>query len=220
MPPSEEEGLKTGTRARRLALRTIGASHTLLARDRRVEALSAHLSRLIPSGSRTLDVGCGDGRITKRLAEQRPDLRLVGIDVLDRATAVPVVRFDGCRIPFEDEAFDAVLLIDVLHHAEDPEALLAEALRVARRCVVLKDHFRQGLLASQTLRLMDWFGNRPHGVVLRYHYLRPVEWQALFDRLGLRVVQEVPRLGLYPPPFRWLFERSLHFLARLERRNS
>ena len=79
--------------------------------------------------------------------------------------------FDGKTIPFEDNSFDLVMFVDVLHHAEDPASLLAEAARVSRKYLLLKDHVRTGLVGKWTLRLMDWFGNAQHNVVLPYNYL-------------------------------------------------
>jgi hypothetical protein len=65
---------------------------------------------------------------------------------------------------------------------------------------------------------MDWVGNRAHGVPLPYRYLSPAKWSELFARSGLDTDLIVTRLGLYPLPFGWLFDRSLHFLARLSKR--
>ncbi len=50
-----------------------------------------------------------------------------------------------------------------------PARLLAEAKRVSRGGIVIKDHFREGVLADATLRFMDWVGNAQHGVVLPYN---------------------------------------------------
>ena len=63
------------------------------------------------------------------------------------------------------------MFCDVLHHAEEPVEIIREAVRVARHCVVIKDHLVQGLFARRTLRLMDFVGNAPHGIVLPYNYL-------------------------------------------------
>ena len=52
------------------------------------------------------------------------------------------------------------MLVDVLHHTDDPGILLSEARRVTRRAVVLKDHTRD-YMAGATLRLMDWGANAP-----------------------------------------------------------
>lgn len=183
---------------------------------RRVQVLSRHLSELLPKDAKVLDVGCGDGLIAKLIMERRPDLTIEGIDVLVRPqTHVPVKAFDGTVIPHADKSFDAVMFVDVLHHTDDPLVLLREAVRVARQAVVLKDHCMDGFLAGPTLRFMDWVGNARHGVVLPYNYWPESRWEQAFRELTLTPEDYRPRPGLYPFPASLLFERSLHFLARL-----
>jgi len=182
---------------------------------RRVRVLSEALAAQLPRDARVLDVGCGDGLITRLVADARPDIRISGIDVMVRPdTHVPVEPFDGTTIPHDDQTFDAVMMVDVLHHTDDPSVLLREAARVARE-VVLKDHTLQGWLAGPTLRFMDWIGNAPHGVVLPYNYWSREQWLRTFEALGLHVETWRGALPLYPAPASWIFGRSLHFVARL-----
>jgi len=197
----------------------IDTLHTTLVFGRRVRTLAAALGEMVPSGSEVLDVGCGDGQISAQLANSGKGLSVRGIDVLIRPNCyIPVTQFDGNNIPFDDASFDLVIFVDVLHHTEDPAALLAEAKRVSRRYLLLKDHFRTGAIGNKTLRLMDWFGNAHHGVVLPYNYLSEPEWNQAYQRLGLKVVEIKRKLGLYPFPADLLFGRGLHFVALLEKR--
>jgi len=198
-------------------MEVIGALHQKLVAGRRVQVLAEHLAALIPPGARVLDVGCGDGVIDRLVSEQRTDVSIQGIDVLVRQdTQMPVKQFDGISIPYPDASFDAVMLVDVLHHTIDPLVLLREAQRVADT-VLIKDHFRDGILANTTLRFMDWVGNAHYGVALPYNYWSRSEWSAAFSAGHLEVSEIKTSLGLYPRPVSWMFERSLHFIARLER---
>jgi len=196
----------------------VGRLHQAHVFDRRVRVLAGRLAPLYPERARVLDVGCGDGRIAHEIGRIRPDLSVQGIDVLLRPrTYIPVSRFDGSHLPFADGAFDAVSFVDVLHHTLDPNVLLAEASRVARHAVIIKDHCADGLLAHQTLRLMDWVGNARHGVALPYNYWTERQWREAFARLALTIEVWQERLGLYPWPASLLFDRRLHFVARLGR---
>lgn len=184
--------------------------------NRRIEVLTRTLADFIPANARVLDIGCGSGMLAKRIMALRPDVTIEGIDVLVRpGTEIPVTEFDGDTIPWPDGHFDIALFVDVLHHTEAPARLLAEAKRVSKGGIVIKDHFREGVLADATLRFMDWVGNAQHGVVLPYNYLSDPEWRSIWSKLGLKVERLTDKVGLYPAPFSWLFDRRLHFVARL-----
>ena len=186
---------------------------------RRASKLAALLDGMIPSTSHVLDVGCGDGALDQLLLQRRPDLAIQGIDVLLRDnTLIPVAKFDGERIPYEDHCFDVVMFVDVLHHTTDPMRLLREAVRVTRRTIVLKDHFLEGPLAEARLRFMDHVGNARFGVALPFNYWPKQKWVDAYDALGLEAAAMVSHLKLYPWPLDAVFGASLHFVARLERR--
>jgi SAM-dependent methyltransferase len=196
-----------------------GKVHDSVVLTRRVGVLAGHLAGLLPPRARVLDIGCGDGLLARRVTEMRSDVSIEGIDVLVQPDAgIAVKPFDGSTIPFLSASFDAAMLIDVLHHTVDPLVLLKEAGRVAR-VIVIKDHLREGFLADATLRFMDWIGNAHHGVALPYNYWSGDQWNEAFDALGLVPSTRITSLGLYPAPASWLFERTLHFVAKLERPN-
>jgi ubiquinone/menaquinone biosynthesis C-methylase UbiE len=196
----------------------VGVLHDNLVAGRRVEVLSSWFAQLVPSNLRILDVGCGDGLLAAKILSKRSDLNVVGIEVLPRPGAhIPVEAFDGSKIPYDDESFDAVLFSDVLHHTADPRILLREASRITRKYVLLKDHFRKGVAAQQRLRFMDWVGNARFGVALPYNYWSEKQWRETWSELGLGVGQIVTDLKLYPGPADWIFGANLHFMARLEK---
>lgn len=195
----------------------LGAVHDKLVFGRRVRTLAAAIAERLPEQARVLDVGCGSGDLAVLVMRLRPDVTIEGIDVLVRPhTAIPVHAYDGAHIPFPDHAFDAAMVVDVLHHTDDPEAVLAEIARIAPM-VIVKDHLRNGVGANLTLRFMDWVGNAAHGVRLPYNYLSRREWAGIWTRLGLGTEAFTTRLALYPRPFTWMFDRSLHFVTVLAR---
>jgi SAM-dependent methyltransferase len=146
----------------------------------------------------------------------RPDIEVGGVDVLVRgATHIPVRPFDGYTLPYDDNSMDVVTFVDVLHHADDAQTLLREAARVARQKIVIKDHLAENAFDHATLRLMDWVGNAPHGVVLPYNYFSWETWQQHFCRAGLQLLQVKTDVPLYAPPLTFVFGRHLHFVAQL-----
>lgn len=200
---------------RSIASRAIGSVHSLTVFGRRIRVLASSIASLLPDRAKVLDVGCGSGDIANALRAFKPGLTIEGVDVLVRPdTAVPVRQFDGKHLPFGNLTFDYALLIDVLHHTDDPAALLGEVSRVASH-VIIKDHYRNGPLADVRLSFMDWVGNAPHGVRLPYNYLSRAEWAEIWHAKSLKVVQKIEELPLYPPPIDWIFGRGLHFVASL-----
>jgi SAM-dependent methyltransferase len=196
-------------------LQRLGASHAALVLKRRKGALVDAIERALPAEAHSLlDLGCGDGEIGLQLAQRRPGLDVRGVDVLVRPTChIPFTVYDGTTLPYADDSFDYVAVIDVLHHTDDISATLAECARVARRGVIVKDHLCENAADHGILRFMDWVGNRSHGVTMTYNYQPKSSWQQLIADNGLQTRSWTERLGLYPSPFSYVFERRLHFLA-------
>lgn len=98
---------------------------------------------LIDPGASVLDLGCGGGGLLARLAS-RGHGRLVGVERDEReiVTAVrrglPVVQADLAEglACFQDGEFDVVVLSQTLQAVRDVDGIVAEMLRVGRRCVV------------------------------------------------------------------------------------
>lgn len=184
--------------------------------NRRVWILSRQLAKAIPSRGTVLDLGSGDGQIALALMKLRPDLKVEGVDVVPRPkTLIPITQYDGGTLPFADQSFDYVTIVDVLHHTLDPSAVMSEARRVARHGVVIKDHLREGFLANETLTFMDWVGNFGDAVPMPYNFLSLSEWQGAFFKSRLELVSMNEDLNIYWGPAGWLFGRRLHFVAYL-----
>lgn len=124
---------------------------------------------------RTLDIGCGNGTLLEA-AEPHAET-VAGIDISDDAIALTRDRVPRATLirgnaedplPFSDENYDSVFLLDVIEHLENP----VHALREIRR--VLREH---GLLIITTpnansplryLRGKHWFGVKDPGHVMLF----------------------------------------------------
>lgn len=174
---------------------------------------------MIEGPATVLDVGCGNGQISRAIATESPGLHFFGVDIAKRPScAIPMMEFDGVTLPFADHSYDWVTFVDVLHHTEDPSVLIKEAARVAGKGVIIKDHLNESPWAEKRLKFMDWVGNRQHGVVLPYNYWSMNQWEEAWKQCGLRVEAVKGDLGLYPWPFSLIFGNGLHFIAKLKTR--
>jgi ubiquinone/menaquinone biosynthesis C-methylase UbiE len=192
--------------------------HTQFISGRRIRLLAKMLGAQLPKGATILDVGCGDGSIAQLLLQQDSTLTILGLEVSARPKCVIEYQlFDGRHIPHPDDSFDVCMFVDVLHHAEDSEAVLKEGSRVSRRFVLIKDHLSENQFDWWTLKLMDWLGNRPYGVALTYGYKSRSEWDRMFEACGLRQRTWQGKVPLHSFPLRLLFSRGLHYVALLEK---
>jgi SAM-dependent methyltransferase len=158
-----------------------------------------------------LDVGCGEGVLTHRWAQQLGDgRRVVGIDLDDpglhaewaKRTA-PNLEYRVMKaenLPFADGEFDAASAIEVLEHVPDPEHTVAEMARVAQRWLLVSVPREPLWRALNMARGAYWkdLGNTPghvnhwskrsfvallerHGEVV--HARSPFPWTMLLVRL-------------------------------------
>ena len=197
-------------------MKSIRALHHRFVHLRRVSTLSRHIGSLLPDLCSVLDVGCGDGLTDRLICAKKPGVSIEGINIYVQPNcSIPVKPFNGASIPYGDKEWDVVLFVDVLHHTRNPEALMDEAARVARKSIIIKDHICSGTADNFLLRFMDWVGNAPHGVASAYNYWSSEQWRYAFRALKPPCIHWERKLGIYPAPVDWLFGRKLHFIAKL-----
>ena len=147
----------------------------------------------VEKGDRVLDIGAGGGWIGKNISIAK-EARVTLLDVADmNRTDLPLLVYDGKRMPFPDASFDDSLLLFVLHHCEDPLQVLSEAVRVSRkRVIIFEDTFRTPLEKFLAC-VNDWVSNSPFFLAnpfkmnMPFHYRRVEEWEDIFQKFSLKV---------------------------------
>jgi 2-polyprenyl-3-methyl-5-hydroxy-6-metoxy-1,4-benzoquinol methylase len=104
-------------------------------------ALDELLDRAAPSS--ILDAGCGEGELAVRWAARPEVERVLGVDLDDpalrghwRRRERPGLAFAAARaeaLPAVAGAWDLVAAVELLEHVADPDRVLSELARVARR---------------------------------------------------------------------------------------
>ncbi len=106
------------------------------------------IARLVPPGSRVLDLGCGDGAMLEHLQKTR-QCSGYGVEIDDakvqaclrRGVNVLQLNLEEGLTMFGDDAFDVVLQIDTLQHLRNAETMLRETARVGRTGIVAFPNF-------------------------------------------------------------------------------
>lgn len=173
-------------------------------------------------GRRTLEVGCGEGRVCRDLRDR--GYAPIGIDA--SPTLVRLAReadptgayleADAAALPFEDGAFDLVLAYNVLMDVDDLDAVVAEIARVldsAGRLAACVTHpiADAGTFADRSADAPfvisgSYLGSQPFRATFRRNgvdmpfagWAHPIEaYFAAFQRAGL-AVEALLELGATP----------------------
>jgi ubiquinone/menaquinone biosynthesis C-methylase UbiE len=146
----------------------------------------------MPAGTMVLELGCGDGKTLSALA--RKGIDIYGIDISPAALTIArkalvrdgreaeLVQGDVTALPFDNDAFDAVVAFHILDHVyeEDREAAAEEVLRtlIPGGKVYFRGFSRGDLRAKKGELVEDATVMRGNGIL--YHYFEPHEVKALF----------------------------------------
>lgn len=105
-------------------------------------ALLDRLLALFPDAHSVLEVGCGTGHFTTKLAEK--GLHVVGLDrspamvaaLRHREPGLPVILGDAQHLPIQNHAVDVVMFVTALEFLDKVDSVMRETVRVARRGIV------------------------------------------------------------------------------------
>lgn len=138
------------------------------------KAIAFVLSKSMPLSGRILEIGTGKGRFLAALLKKVPRVTTVDLDPAEQRFARLNVAFEGmsrkarfihadaARLPFAAHRCDAVVSLNALHHLEDWEAVLEEALRVLKPTgkLVLADFNDRGFRVFDHIHQLE--GRRHH----------------------------------------------------------
>ena len=165
--------------------------------------------RWVAPGARVLDLGCGDGRLLRRLWQER-QAPGYGIEI-DDAHVLECIRNDVNVLQmdledglaaFGDHSFDCVVLSETLQAIHRQEPLLREMLRVGREAIVSFPNF--GYWRARVQIALG--GHMPVSRELPYqwydtpnvHHCTLVDFEALCGKLGFRVLERLVLTGGSP----------------------
>ncbi len=124
---------------------------------------------LIPEGVNSiLDIGCGDGRLTNKLAKVYP--KVVGVDISEQALQyikTEKIKTSVDALPFGDNSFDLILSTELIEHLSDEvyRKAITEMKRVARKWILIGTPWKEQLSIARARCVQC--GVQFH---LNYHY--------------------------------------------------
>ena len=190
---------------------------------------------MIASGSRVLDIGCGDGVLLASLARQKGvdgrgmELSQSGVNACVRH-GLSVIQGDADHDleNYPSDAFDYVVLSQTLQATHQPKRVLEHLVRIGRRAIVSFPNFghwriRLSLVTAGRMPLTPALAH-PWYETPNIHLCTILDFVGLCDELGVTIERSVAldRNGM---PYRlnprgtlanWLAEQAL-FLLRRER---
>ena len=174
------------------------------------------------AGKEVLDLGCATGNYCSCLS--RAGYNVKGADVnpdyvrIAQQRGVDAYVIEG-RVPFPDRSFDTVLVFEVLEHLSEPEQVIKEAKRLARKNVLfttpnsgkVEELQRNGLLFEHfgDLDHKNFFTEETLVQLLRPHFTRVTVSRgdgispfAVFPSRALRFAgRALTRMRILPPSF-------------------
>jgi methionine biosynthesis protein MetW len=158
----------------------------------------AVIAREITSGSRVLDIGCGNGELMAALRDtKRCDARGLELDRNDVAACVArglsVIQGDADTdlADYPDAAFDYAILSQTLQTTRRPDLVLDQLLRIGRRAFVSFPNFAQwrirlalmfGGTMPVTRQLPDRWYDTPN-----IHHVTIDDFRALLKERGIAI---------------------------------
>ena len=103
------------------------------------------LVHLMPSRKRIIEVGAGDGQLTKKLADTFPDAQIIACDLSDKQNEmarktlasygkrITVQKEDAENLTLPNASVDAVYCCEVMEHVEKPKQAMEELYRILQK---------------------------------------------------------------------------------------
>ncbi len=131
------------------------------------------IANFLPSQSRVLDVGCGDGTLMKALIDEK-SINARGIEINKNnvkiciSKGLPVIEGNAETelSQFPNKAFDFVILSQTLQAFNQPEDVLEQLLRIGHRVVISIPNFGYWQVRAKLL----FFGTMPITKSLPYSW--------------------------------------------------
>ena len=153
---------------------------------KRAEMIGEQLLPYVQENDSILDFGCSYMTISKYMQSQKK-ISITGIDISDyKVEDANFVKYKGGKLPFDDNQFDVVFSIFVLHHTDNPDFYLKELIRVSKRTIIICEDSFTNIIGKMLTILVDLILNFPfYGT--KFKSLN--EWKELFKNNSVKLIE-------------------------------
>ena len=187
----------------------------------RMKCLSNAVIPYLSENDKVLDVGCGFGEFAAFISqnEKTPkNVSIIGVEKFVRAnTLIDIKEMKNDCIPFGDNNFDCVMILDVLHHEKNWSHLLDECIRVSKKLVIIKDHQVTSGMSYYQICILDWLANKPYQIKCLYRYFTAKKWRQIFVEKNMETIKEILTLNIYPALYQTMFPGKLQYFTVLKK---
>lgn len=167
------------------------------------------ISSLVVTGSKVLDLGCGDGSFLRKLKDEK-QISALGVEIDQDSivrcigNGVPVIQGDlNDGLDFlPDQSFDMAVLSHTLQETRRPDRLLKDIVRIGKQAavsVINFGHWRcrlqvalKGKMPRSPQMPFQWY-DTPN-----IHFCTLQDFRTLCKELNIKIVAEYPVSGRYP----------------------
>ena len=135
------------------------------------------------SSDKMIEIGSGPGSVLDVMRGENYDVE--GLDIKDssfRKDLEPHL-YDGKVMPFKSQSYDIALLPTILHHTPEPDDIIKESARIAKRLIIIEDVYEG--------RFMEWLTKRMDSLMNLEFIGHPhsnrsdAQWRSSFAYMGL-----------------------------------
>jgi len=146
------------------------------------------VNRIMPyikQANKIIDIGSGTGDVANLIKSQGKNITPVDVANFHGPRMIKTIIYDGKTLPFKDQSFDMALLLMVMHHTSEPDIIFKEAIRVAKKVVVIETSYTTSISRILTI-ISDAIGNLRLNAFWN-SYKTDVEWRQFFTKYAFKI---------------------------------
>lgn len=176
----------------------------------RIKRIGDSILSHLKEKSSILDIGCGNGKLGTYLSK-KTNIYYHGVDIVKNKNPNNIIFTQSSfPYPFANKSFDTVIIILTLHHFDNPELGLEEAIRLSKNNILLLEDVPRNNIERKLMKVIDFVGNKwvSKEISIPFNFYSDEKWQSVFKKYNLTLKS---KKNVFPLPF----PRLNHYLYEL-----